>query len=316
MPERLALSCGDPAGVGPELIVRFLEEAPEWRERVCVLGPARWLEQHSLPGQAVGPEAYVPTPGQPSEAGARVALGALEAAAALCRQGACLAVASAPVNKAELARVGFPFPGQTEFFAHRWGGTPTMAFCGEALNLVLATWHVPLAAVPELLRRQPELLERAVARAHALGSVLRGGEGDPRLALCGLNPHAGESGLLGTDEALWLVPRAQALRQSYPGLSEPLPADTVFWQQRQGAFDVSIALYHDQGLGPLKTLEFDRAVNVTLGLPFLRTSPDHGTAYALAGRGTASLTSWRRAVELAWALRHLPAGSAPAQLRP
>jgi 4-hydroxythreonine-4-phosphate dehydrogenase len=172
-----------------------------------------------------------------------------------------------------------------------------MAFVGEELLMVLATWHDPLGSIPGLLEAQPELIERAVERADLLGRAM--GVTTPRIGVCGLNPHAGEGGVLGEEELRFIDPLLDRLRARFPGLSRTLPGDTVFWRARKGEFDVTIALYHDQGLGPLKTLEFDRAVNVTLGLPWVRTSPDHGTAFALAkeGRGI-EIGSFARAVEV------------------
>lgn len=178
-----------------------------------------------------------------------------------------------------------------------------MAFVGETLRVVLATWHCPLRAVPELLERDPELINRAVTQADRLARA--GGVESPRIAVCGLNPHAGEGGLLGHEEMLFLTPQLDILRQEFPGLDGPLPGDTVFWRMRKGEFDVAVALYHDQGLAPLKTLEFDRAVNITLGLPWIRTSPDHGTAFDRAGKGTADPMSFRHALRIARGLSRL-----------
>lgn len=293
----LAITCGDPAGVGPLIVAEW------WRRHgktipARLFGPAQWLESLGAPGTAVGPADFSAVPGEPSEAGARIALDGLEAAAAACREGACAAVVTAPVSKAWLQRVGYPFPGQTEFFADRWGGAPTMAFCGGRLRVILATWHDPLSVVGTLLEKQPELLERAVERADFLARAE--GATAPRIAVCGLNPHAGEGGMIGTEEQRFLDPRLDAMRERFPGLSPCLPGDTVFWRALRDEFDVVVALYHDQGLAPVKTLEFDQAVNVTLGLPWVRTSPDHGTAFALAREGGAvDPSSFTRAVEVA-----------------
>lgn len=295
MNKPLALTCGDPAGIGPELIAILAKENPEADLRV--FGPAGWLAENGIEGVAVGPEDFRVVPGEPGEAGARVALEALEAAARACREEQCSAVVTGPVSKHAMARIGFNYPGQTEFFADRWGGEPVMAFVGQSLRVVLATWHCALREVPEILERDPERLNRAVAEADRLARSA--GIAEPRIAVCGLNPHAGEAGLLGHEEALFLLAQLEILRQDFPGLVGPLPGDTVFWRLRQGEFDVAVALYHDQGLGPLKTLEFDRAVNVTMGLPWVRTSPDHGTAFDRAGRGVADPTSFRHALTVA-----------------
>jgi 4-hydroxythreonine-4-phosphate dehydrogenase len=170
-----------------------------------------------------------------------------------------------------------------------------MAFCGGKLRVVLATWHVPLDHVARLLG--PHLLERTVTAAHDL---CRAEKIDaPRIGVCGLNPHAGEGGILGREEIELINPALEKLRAHFPGLSHCEPGDTLFARHLQGEFDVVIALYHDQGLAPLKVIDFDEAVNVTLGLPYVRTSPDHGTAFAIAGKGMARATSFANAVTVA-----------------
>ncbi len=306
----LALTCGDPAGVGPEIVARWLAAHPAGagQGEVAAIGPASWLRSLPLPDDAkiaVGLEDFVATPGQPDADGALVAWAAMETAAAGCREGRFSGVVTAPVSKARLAAIGYPFPGQTEFFAARWGGEPTMAFCGGRLRVVLLTWHVPLRDVPALLTA--ENVARAVRAADELARAE--GIAVPRIGVCGLNPHAGEGGLLGVEERYQLDPWLDALRPLHPGLSRAEPGDTLFARQLRGEFDVVVALYHDQGLAPLKVIDFDEAVNVTLGLPFVRTSPDHGTAFALAGKGEARLTSFANAVTVARRLTALRPGS-------
>lgn len=297
MPAELAITCGDPAGVGPEIIATWLAAHPAEAAKVAVIGPPRWLE--TLPAIAekipVGLDDFVAKPGQPDADGALVAWAAMERAAAGCQTGAFAGVVTGPVSKARLAVIGYEFPGQTEFFAARWGGEPVMAFCGGKLRVVLATWHVPLAEVPQLLG--PQLLRRTVAAADLLARTE--GVAHPRIGVCGLNPHAGEGGLLGEEEKDFINPALAKLRGEFPGLSLSLPGDTLFARALRDEFDVVVALYHDQGLAPLKTVDFDEAVNVTLGLPFVRTSPDHGTAFALAGHGRASARSFGNAVTVA-----------------
>jgi 4-hydroxythreonine-4-phosphate dehydrogenase len=293
----LALLCGDPAGVGPEIITRWLALSPANRDGVVAIGPRRWLDTLPVPGVAVGETDFTATPGAPDAAGQRLAWDALEFGAAGCRDGRFRAVVTGPVNKARLAAIGYPFPGQTEFFAARWGGSPVMAFAGGRLRVALATWHIPLAAVPAALT--PEVLERTVAAAEHLARKLGAAAAAPRIGVCGLNPHAGEGGLLGGDERDRLDPWLDAMRARFPALSSCQPADTIFHRHLAGEFDAVVALYHDQGLAPLKTLEFEESVNLTLGLPRVRTSPDHGTAYNIAGQNTASLKSWQNAVQSA-----------------
>lgn len=296
---RLAITCGDPAGVGPEVIAMALE-ADSLRGRDCVvIGPQSMA--NTLRGQceaeflAVPPLDFALEPGQPSPAGSELALAAMELAGEGCRSGRFRGVVTGPVNKHGLQGVGFRFPGQTEFFANAWGGAPSMAFVGRELRVVLATWHMPLRDVPQAL--DAASLEKAVREADKLARRL--GVTEPRIGVCGLNPHAGEGGLLGSEEAEVLDPALDRLREDLPGLSRCLPGDTVFYRQRKGEFDVVVAAYHDQALAAVKTLEFDSAVNVTLGLPFIRTSPDHGTAFELAGSGAADYRSFAAALDLA-----------------
>jgi 4-hydroxythreonine-4-phosphate dehydrogenase len=306
MTAKLAFTCGDPAGVGPEIIAAWLVAHPTEAADVAVIGPSRWLATLDSPAAKipVGLEEFAAVPGAPDGAGALLAWAAMERAAAGCKSGEFSGVVTGPVSKERLARIGYPFPGQTEFFAARWGGDPVMAFCGGKLRVVLATWHVPLAGVAGQITLP--LLERTVAAAHDL--ALSEGLTAPRIGVCGLNPHAGEGGLLGREEIDFLNPALEKIRVDFPGLSRCEPGDTLFARALRGEFDVVIALYHDQGLAPLKVIDFDEAVNVTLGLPFIRTSPDHGTAFALAGTGQARGTSFANAVTVARRLINARAG--------
>ena len=294
---KLAFTCGDPAGVGPEIIAAWLAAHPTEAADVAVIGPAQWLASLDTAATkiVVGLEDFLATPGRPTADGALVAWAAMQRAAAGCAAGEFCGVVTGPVSKEWLARVGYTWPGQTEFFAAQWGGEPVMAFCGGRLRVVLATWHIPLCEVPQALG--PRLLNRTVAAADAL--VRADGIAAPRIGVCGLNPHAGEGGLLGAEEKDFINPALLKLRAEFPGLSICQPGDTLFARALRGEFDVVIALYHDQGLAPLKVIDFDEAVNVTLGLPQVRTSPDHGTAFGIAGQGVASATSFTNAVIVA-----------------
>ena len=297
MKSKLVFTCGDPAGVGPEIIASWLAANREAAGDVAVIGPQTWLQSLDTAAEkiAVGLEEYVATPGKPEGDGALVAWAAMERAAAGCANGEFAGVVTGPVSKERLVRIGYPFPGQTEFFAARWGGEPVMAFCGGKLRVALATWHVPLHAVPTLLG--PYLLERTI---HAARDLCRAeGIAQPRFGVCGLNQHAGEGGILGMEEIDLLDPALDRLRTHVPGLSRCEPADTLFARQLRGEFDVIVALYHDQGLAPLKVVDFDEAVNVSLGLAHVRTSPDHGTAFGIAGKGVARGTSFANAVTVA-----------------
>jgi 4-hydroxythreonine-4-phosphate dehydrogenase len=304
---KLAITCGDPAGVGPEIIAAWLAAHPTEAVGVAVLGPARWLE--SLPATVtkvpVGLEDYAPTSGRPDGDGALLAWAAMERAAAGTKLGEFAGVVTGPVSKERLAAIGYPFPGQTEFFAAKWGGDPVMCFCGGRLRVALATWHVPLIEVAQLLG--PQSLHRTIAAADQLAKA--DGVTAPRIGVCGLNPHAGEAGLLGQEERNFINPTLRKFQAEFPGLSLCEPGDTIFARALRGEFDVIVALYHDQGLAPLKVIDFDEAVNVTLGLPFVRTSPDHGTAFGIAGQGQASPRSFTNAVTVARRLIKVRAGT-------
>ena len=296
-PMKLAFTCGDPAGVGPEIVAAWLKAHPQEAAGVAVIGPAGWLATLDTAAEqiAVGLEEFCAEAGQPTVEGALVAWAAMARAAMGCIAGEFSGVVTGPVSKEWLARAGYRWPGQTEFFAAQWGGEPVMAFCGGRLRVVLATWHVPLCEVPQALG--PQLLRRTVSAADGLARA----EGilAPRIGVCGLNPHAGEGGLIGDEERDFIDPALEKIGAEFPGVSRCQPGDTLFARALRGEFDVVVALYHDQGLAPLKVIDFDEAVNVTLGLPQVRTSPDHGTAFGIAGRGLASGTSFANAVKVA-----------------
>ncbi len=284
----LAICIGDPAGVGPEVIEAALTADSQNGVDCCLVGPREWCEalaeELNLSFVSVGSDMFSAISGNPTIEGAEVALEAMQVAARGCQTGRFRGVVTGPVSKYWLKRIGFLWPGQTEFFADAWQGVPTMGFLGDSLRVVLATWHIPLRAVSDALT--PAVLETAVWRADSLARDL--GCESPRIGVCGINPHAGENGIIGKEERDILDPTLDRLRNKIPGLSKCLPGDTVFFRQAKGEFDVVVAAYHDQGLAAVKTLEFDSAVNVTLGLEYIRTSPDHGTAYELAGLGRAS----------------------------
>jgi 4-hydroxythreonine-4-phosphate dehydrogenase len=225
-----------------------------------------------------------------------VAIAAIEEAVKRARGGALDAIVTAPLNKDGIHQAGSNYPGHTEMLRDLCGaGDVTMAFAGGGLYVALATIHVPLRAVFDLLT--PELILR---RARHLDAFVRQlGIAAPRIALCGLNPHASEGGLFGDEEARVLEPAVAQARSEGIALSAPMPPDTVFFDARRGRFDAVLALYHDQGLIAVKTVAFEEAVNVTLGLPIIRTSPDHGTAFDIAGQGTASTGSMAAAIALA-----------------
>lgn len=280
--KRIGITLGDPAGVGPEVVEAVMAGfAPPCGVSLEVLGCASGHE-----------------PGKPTPASARAALEALEEASRLLNAGEWDAVVTGPVCKHAMKACGFDFPGQTEFFADR-SGTVDFAMCltGGALTVALVTCHIPLAKVAGSLRTAE------VARVGRLlrGFLMRRGISDPHIAVAGLNPHAGESGDIGREEEEVIEPALEELR-SLGRFSGPLPPDTVFHQAVEGRYDAVLCMYHDQGLIPLKLHAFHEGVNVTLGLPYVRTSPDHGTAFDIAGRGVARPDSMRSALALACSL--------------
>jgi 4-hydroxythreonine-4-phosphate dehydrogenase len=290
----IAVTCGDPAGVGPELIASWLKAHPESAPAVVPIGPVDWIAQLGQ-GIAVGPKDFVTRPGKPDEAGQLIAIEAMEVAARGAIGGRFAAIVTGPVNKKGLAGVGYNFPGQTEFFAARWSGEPVMAFAGGKMTVGLVTWHVPLAEVPRAITGAD--IRRTVLALISLRVKL--GDRRPRVAVCGLNPHAGEGGLLGKEDDAIIRPAVEALRTEGHDVVGPLPGDTVFHRHLQGEFDAVAAIYHDQGLAPLKAIDFSTSANLSLGLKYLRTSPDHGTAYEIAGQGKADRGSFDSAMRLA-----------------
>lgn len=276
----IGYTLGEQAGIGPEVIRKALAALPDTAE-------------YRLIGREVPA-----VPGRPTDMTARAALEHLEMAAAALREGTIDAVVTAPVCKEGLHRVGFAYPGQTEFFADRLGVRDfAMCLTGQRLTVALATTHVALADVPRLLRTE-ELVRVGALLCRFLR---RRGTERPKLALAGLNPHNGESGAFGDEETRLIAPAAEELRRLLPwaDITGPCVPDCVYRDAAQGLFDGVLAPYHDQALIPLKLLDFDNAVNATIGLPRLRVSPDHGTAFGIAGRGIANPASTIRAFELA-----------------
>ncbi|MFM9016125.1 MAG: PdxA family protein [Verrucomicrobiota bacterium] len=291
----IAITCGDPAGIGPEITAAWLTSNPALAAETVAIGCEAWTSALRSPSLAVGDRNHRPMQGRPDEAGQRVALAAMEEAAEGVKIGRYRAVVTGPVSKEGLAGIGFAHPGQTEFFAARWGGTPVMAFAGGRMTVGLVTWHIPLSAVPTAVTQ--EAIRRTVLSLHRL--KVRLGVPRPRIAVCGVNPHAGEKGLMGGEDIAVVRPAVESLRAEGVDAEGPLAGDTVFHRHLMGDYDAVAAMYHDQGLGPLKSVDFATSANLSLGLPYVRTSPDHGTAYALAGTGRADLGSFDSAVRLA-----------------
>ncbi|HUF86989.1 MAG TPA: 4-hydroxythreonine-4-phosphate dehydrogenase PdxA [Thermohalobaculum sp.] len=315
----MALTMGDPAGIGGEIALAawasgrvrhpfFLIADPAWlaplavRARVAITEIAR-------PGQApaafAGALPVLParlaapvTPGRPDPANAAAVVGAIARAVGLVEAGEAAAVVTNPISKKALRDgAGFAFPGHTEFLAHLAGvARPVMMLASPVLRVVPVTIHIPLAEVPGALTGA---LIEATARITAEALRRDFGIERPRLAVAGLNPHAGEGGQIGREEIELIGPALERLRAGGLEVAGPLPADTMFHAEARARYDAALTMYHDQGLIPLKALDFARGVNVTLGLPFVRTSPDHGTAFDIAGTGSADPTSLIEALNLA-----------------
>jgi 4-hydroxythreonine-4-phosphate dehydrogenase len=279
---RLAITLGDPRGIGPEIVAKALDD-PDVRQACepVIVGPRGTGIDVAV---SVGPWTRG---GDEAEAG-RLAGRAIEQAATLAQQRAVDGIVTAPIDKHALLRGGYPDPGHTEMLARLTSSRTAMMLASDRLRVVLATTHLPLRDVPCALSRDV-ILDAARLTSAALRSWF--GVAAPRIALCALNPHAGEGGRFGDEDDTLLAPVAREA-----GLHGPLPADTVFVRAMRGDFDAVIAPYHDVGMTAIKVASFGQAVNLTLGLPFPRTSPDHGTALDIAGKGIAAPTSMIRAI--------------------
>lgn len=318
----LALSLGDPGGVGPEIVAkawRALRSEPGLA--FILIGDAALIEAQGVPvlritdpadaGDAFADAVPVidrpcplpPRSGSPDPALAGSITGWIEEAVALTLSGATSGVVTCPIAKAPLYQAGFRFPGHTEFIAELTASTPfegargpVMMLTAKDLRACLVTIHVPLNEVPELVTTDRVLLTARVVHEALVRDF---GIARPRLALAGLNPHAGESGAIGLEEREVLIPAVARLRAEGVTITDPLPADTMFHDEARATYDAAICLYHDQGLIPVKTLDFWGGVNATLGLPIVRTSPDHGVGYDIAGKGMARPDSLIAAIRLA-----------------
>ena len=309
----IVLTCGEPAGIGAEIAVKARAALPElpffW------IGDPRHLPQGTAFVEISSPSAVasVPpdllpvlvhpfageaVPGQPDPANAQGVIDVIARAVALVQGGEASAICTLPIHKKALKDgAGFGFPGHTEYLAHLAGDVPVvMMLASEGLRVVPATIHIPLADVPGALT---EALLEQVIRLTAAGLVRDFGIARPRIAVAGLNPHAGEGGAMGREEIAMIAPLLARLRAEGFDLRGPMSADTMFHARARAGYDVAVCMYHDQALIPIKTLDFDGGVNVTLGLPFVRTSPDHGTGFDIAGQGVARADSTIAALRMA-----------------
>lgn len=320
----LALTVGEPSGISTEITLRawllressslpcfFLLDEARWVERAAkALGlevPVKEITQpeqaracfdEALPVLAHGISRDEAVPGRPNPANAPAVIHSIERAVELAKNGSAAAVVTNPINKKVLMDYGFAHPGHTEYLGELAGAghQPVMMLVSPALRVIPVTVHVPLAKVPSLLTRAA--IETA-ARTAALALQRDFAISEPRIAVSGLNPHAGEQGNIGREEIDIIKPAIAALKAEGLTIFGPVPGDTLFHAAARETYDVALCMYHDQALIPLKTLDFDRGVNVTLGLPFIRTSPDHGTALDIAGKGIASPISLIEALKLA-----------------
>ena len=315
----LAVSLGDPAGIGPEVIAKCWDSRNEFALPPFVaIGDPRsiaavWdgpIELVDDPSQADSAFDYAlpliqissgeaDIPGHPSVTGAHLAIDSLEIAVGLTRSGSAAAVVTGPVAKEQLYAIGFQHPGQTEFVAERCGVSPSnvvMMLAGPTLRTVPVTTHLPFQAVPAALTSG---LIESRGRAALRGLQRNFGIPEPRLAISGLNPHAGEGGRLGREEIEIIEPAIAALAAEGWRVTGPHPADTMFHARARANYDAALCMYHDQALIPIKALHFEDAVNVTLGLPIVRTAPDHGTAFDIAGQDRADPRPMAAAIRMA-----------------
>lgn len=314
MTRPVVLSCGDPSGVGPEIAAKAWEHLGASLPFVWIGDPAHLpkgtphreiaapAEAMQIAGRALPvlphpfPEAAIP--GQPTPANAHAVIDVIARGVDLVMRGEASAICTAPINKKVLKDgANFAFPGHTEYLAHLAGGARVvMMLACDQLRVVPATIHIALSEVPRaftpaLLRETVEITAEGLRRDFGLDN--------PRLAIAGLNPHAGEGGAMGSEETQWINSLIKDLQAEGYAISGPHPADTMFHAAARDRYDAAICAYHDQALIPIKTLAFDEGVNVTLGLPFVRTSPDHGTAFDIAGTGRASPASLIAALTMA-----------------
>ena len=311
-PTPLVMSCGDPAGIGPELAAKLaLEPGPRfaWIGDPRHLPPGTRWQGVKAPADALAvasgvlavlelPFAAPASPGRPDPRNAPGVIAAIERGVELVRAGAASGLVTAPINKLALHEgAGFAFPGHTEFLASLAGDVEVvMMLACEGLRVVPATIHIPLKQVPAALTRARLESTLRITRAALIADF---GVTQPRIAVAGLNPHAGEGGRMGHEEQNLIAPLLDDLRAEGFDLLGPLPADTMFHPAARARYDAAVCMYHDQALIPIKTIDFAGGVNITLGLPFVRTSPDHGTAYDIAGKGIADPSSLRAALVMA-----------------
>jgi len=321
----VVVTCGDPRGIGPEVIIKALSELSHLKNVIfAIIGDYRIFQKNSAipnmptflppliseeefnPGRAKR-ISFINQSNAPlrdlmksDELSGEAAMEFLSRGLSIVKKIKGSSLVTAPISKVAINKAGYKYAGHTEFLSHALKSKDvTMMLIGDSLKVSLVTRHVPLKDVSKSLTKKG-IIKTAKNTYYALNKLFR--IPNPKIAIAGLNPHAGESGMLGTEEREVIIPAIRALKKKLKGISGPIPPDTLFHRARQKEFDAVVCMYHDQGLIPLKMIAFDRGVNLTVGLPFIRTSPDHGTAFDIAGKGIASPNSMIEAIKLAASL--------------
>lgn len=308
--KRIAITMGDPAGIGPEIIVKAFAEEDIYK--ICnpiVIGDRAIIKEViNVIGMDFDPDNIeilnlneVKNPSKlpkrtPSEESGKASFSYIRKALELYRLGVIEAIVTCPISKSALKMAGLPWMGHTDMFAELTDvENYAMAFYSEPLKVILVTIHVPLKEVPYIIKKEKVI--NSICFAQKACNMLQ--MENPRIAVCGLNPHAGEDGIMGREEIEEIIPAVKEVKALGINISGPYPADSLFWRAYNGEFDIVVAMYHDQALAPFKLIAFDRGVNFTVGLPFIRTSPDHGTAYDIAWQGKANCRSLLESIKLA-----------------
>jgi len=288
---KIAITVGDPAGIGPEIVLKAIARQKKWRVSFLVVGDLQGANHGALGSH------------KPNAVCGKIAIENIKIAVDLIKNGKADALVTAPISKEAINLAGFKWPGHTEYLAHLTGAKKfAMMLAGGSLRVVLATRHIALKDVAKSLKTQ-EIYDAIILTADYLKKHFK--IKDPKIAVCALNPHAGEAGLFSDEEKRIIMPAIEKASRNVKNIIGPLPADSLFYNACKGKYDAEIVMYHDQGLVPLKMIARNSAVNITLGLPFVRTSPAHGTAFDIAGKGIADPSSMIEAIKLAVNLANL-----------
>ncbi|WP_038056040.1 4-hydroxythreonine-4-phosphate dehydrogenase PdxA [Thermodesulfobacterium hydrogeniphilum] len=308
---KLAISMGCPAGIGPEIIIKslnYFKEQPHLLEQILIIGDKKVLSKTAQRLNLEIPKVEILSiselevdPGKPTIETSKAMAQYVKTAIDLAKKGEIQAIVTGPITKEGLIKAGIPYAGHTDWLAKELGVDEyVMAFYGDKMIVSLVTTHIPLKEVPESINSE-RIFKVAKLSYEFLNKL---DKKDAKIALCGLNPHAGEAGLLGDEEQMIIKEAVDKCKKEKIPIYGPFPSDSLFYWAYKGRYDLVIALYHDQGLIPFKLIHFEDGVNITLGLPIIRTSPCHGTAYDIAGKGIANPTSFVSALKLAYKLLH------------